>query len=89
MGSDESQFNVSLIVIDKVKRRAVFTDHRGKRETMRNTTVTPRMNPALRWAAMRASFNVSLIVMDKVTSPSRPLLDKVTIRHKGSIDHNF
>ena len=32
-------------------------------------TVTTRMTPALRWAAMRTihRFNVSLIVMDKVT----------------------
>ena len=30
-------------------------------------TVTTRMTPALRWAAMRAIFNVSLIVRDKVT----------------------
>ena len=34
IGSDESQLNVSLIVMDKVKRHAVFTDHRGKRETL-------------------------------------------------------
>ena len=30
-------------------------------------TVTTRMTPALRWAAMRAVFNVSLTVRDKVT----------------------
>ena len=30
-------------------------------------TVTTRMTPALRWAAMRAIFNVLLIVRDKVT----------------------
>ena len=31
-------------------------------------TVTIRMIPALRWAAMRATFNVSLIVRDKTLS---------------------
>ena len=30
-------------------------------------TVTTRMTPALKWAAMRAIYNVSLIVRDKVT----------------------
>ena len=30
-------------------------------------TVTIRMTPALRWAAMRAIFSVTLIVRDKVT----------------------
>ena len=30
-------------------------------------TVTTRMIPAFRWAAMRALFNVSLAVRDKVT----------------------
>ena len=40
-------------------------------------TVTTRMTPALRWAAMRTVFNVSLIVKDKVT------------RQCPCTDHNF
>ena len=39
---------------------------RGRLPTYRYT-VTTRMTPALRWAAMSCHFNVSLIVRDKVT----------------------
>ena len=76
MGSDESHFNVSLIVRDKVTRQCPQTtqhlnrkesrsrfeprslcfdgaDDRGRLYTNRST-VTTRMTPALRWAAMRA-----------------------------------
>ena len=43
-------------------------------------TVTTRMTPALRWAAMRDIFNVSLIVRDKVT---RQCPQTTTFEEKG------
>ena len=68
MGSDESHFNVSLIVRDKVARQCPQTttfeekgEGRGgygggerRRLYTYRCTVTTRMTPALRWAAMRA-----------------------------------
>ena len=43
-------------------------------------TVTIRMTPALRWAAMRAIFSVTLIVRDKVT---RQCPHTTTFEEKG------
>ena len=43
-------------------------------------TVTARMTPALRWAAMRDIFNVSFIVRDKVT---RQCPQTTTFEEKG------
>ena len=52
---------------------------RGRLYTYRYT-VTTRMTPALRWAAMRAILNVSLTVRDKVT---RPCPQTTTFEEKG------
>ena len=43
----------------------------GGRSCTYRYTVTTRMTPASRWAAMRAIFNISLIMRDKVTRPQR------------------
>ena len=55
MGSDESHFNVLLIVRDKVTRqRPQTTTFEEKREKSLHYTVNTRMTSALKWAAMRA-----------------------------------
>ena len=47
-------------------------------------TVTTRMNPALRWAAM-SGFSVSLIVMDKAT---RQCPQTTTSEESGELKRN-
>ena len=49
----------------------------GGNSNTQHYTVTTRMTPAFRWAAMRVAFNVSLIMRDKVTVTT------------VSTDHNF
>ena len=53
MGSDESRFNVSLIVKDKVANTVSTDNAFSKIKENRKTTTTSRMTPALRWPAMR------------------------------------
>ena len=59
-------------------RRRGYRD--GGREKLYIYTVTTRMTPALRWAAMKAILMVSLTVRDKVT---RQCPQTTTFEEKG------
>ena len=94
MGSDESHFNVSLIVRDKVTRQCpqttTFTE-KGEPKWYRTKvlpltsltpyTVTTRMT-CIKMGSDESHFNVSLIVRDKVT---RPCPQTTTFEKKGEL----